>query len=147
MSTLFLYCKSLGGGLHHMGLLTSFFSIGRLISSTLFGYVSDRYNCRIVYILSLILGLVGNFIYFVPDIRVLLISRFLVGFSSGNISVCRTNVATMTRVDIRLKYLTILAISVYFGYALTPGLAGLTAKVGFSIWGLAVNAYTGTVYC
>ncbi|OQS06377.1 Major Facilitator Superfamily (MFS), partial [Thraustotheca clavata] len=142
MSTLFLYCKSLGGGLYELGLITSFFSIGRLISSTLFGYLCDKFSFRAVYILSALIGVVGNFIYFVPDPHTLLLSRFLVGFSSGILSVCRSNVASLTLVESRLKYLTILAISVYIGYALTPGLAGFMTKVSFSFWGLQVNSFT-----
>ncbi|EQC35048.1 hypothetical protein SDRG_07288 [Saprolegnia diclina VS20] len=142
MPTLFLYCQSLGGGLYEMGLLTSVYSVGRLISSTVFGYLCDKYSFRAVYIASALIGLVGNLVYAVPSTRALIISRFFVGVSSGNLSVCRSNVAAMTTVDVRLKYLTILAISVYFGYALTPGLGGVLTTVEFHIFGLPINPFT-----
>ncbi|KDO31836.1 hypothetical protein SPRG_03756 [Saprolegnia parasitica CBS 223.65] len=142
MPTLFLYCQSLGGGLYEMGLLTSVYSVGRLISSTVFGYLCDKHSFRAVYIASAIIGFAGNIVYFVPSTRALIISRFFVGVSSGNLSVCRSNVAAMTTVDVRLKYLTILAISVYFGYALTPGLDGFMTGIDYHILGLPLNELT-----
>ncbi|OQR87157.1 Major Facilitator Superfamily (MFS), partial [Achlya hypogyna] len=142
MPTLFLYCKSLGGGLYEMGLLTSVYSIGRLISSTVFGYMCDRYSFRSVYIVSAAVGLLGNIVYFVADPRALIASRFLVGVSSGNLSVCRSNVAAMTSTTMRLKYLTLLAISVYLGYALTPGVGGFLTRVDTTLLGRSINQYT-----
>ncbi|OQR93759.1 Major Facilitator Superfamily (MFS) [Achlya hypogyna] len=142
MPTLFLYCKSLGGGLYEMGLLTSVYSVGRLISSTVFGYMCDRYSFRLVYIVSAVIGLLGNVVYFVPNTSALIVSRFFVGVSSGNLSVCRSNVAAMTSLEVRLKYLTFLAISVYWGYALTPGLDGFMTGIDYHIFGLPLNEFT-----
>ncbi|KDO31785.1 hypothetical protein SPRG_03705 [Saprolegnia parasitica CBS 223.65] len=142
MPTLFLYCQSLGGDLYEMGLLTSVYSVGRLISSTVFGYLCDKYSFRAVYLMAATIGLAGNLVYVVPSTRALIFSRFFVGVSSGNLSVCRSNVAAMTTVDVRLKYLTILAISVYFGYALTPGLGGALTIVEFGFFGLPINPFT-----
>ncbi|EQC35047.1 hypothetical protein SDRG_07287 [Saprolegnia diclina VS20] len=142
MPTLFLYCQSLGGDLYLMGLLTSVFSLGRLISSTVFGYLCDRYSFRAVYIVSSIIGLVGNALYLLPHPQILLLSRFLVGVSSGNLSVCRADVAAKTHVEHRLKYLTMLALMVYLGYALTPGIGGLLSRVDLTVAGLHIDAYT-----
>jgi ceroid-lipofuscinosis MFS transporter 7 len=148
LPTLFLYCESLGGDLAAMGMLTSIFSIGRLISSTVFGWMCDRYSFRAVYIASSLMGLLGNLIYMMADdhvfssFHVLLLSRFVVGFGAGNRSVCRANVAAMTRVDQRLKYLTILAMVVFLGYALTPGLGGLMTDLDMYFLGLHLHALT-----
>ncbi|KDO31786.1 hypothetical protein SPRG_03706 [Saprolegnia parasitica CBS 223.65] len=148
LPTLFLYTQSFGGDLYEMGLLTSVFSVGRLISSTVLGWMCDRYSFRFVYLFSSFLGVVGNIIYVLADnptfdpIYVLLVSRFIVGFGAGNRSVCRANVAAMTHVSQRLKYLTILGMVVFLGYALTPGLGGLMAGTHFSIFGAKINELT-----
>jgi MFS transporter, ceroid-lipofuscinosis neuronal protein 7 len=148
LPTLFLYNQSLGGDLASMGLLTSVFSVGRLISSTVFGWMCDRYSFKFVYTVSSLVCLVGNAIYMLADasvtnsIAVLVVSRFLVGFGAGNRSVCRANVAALTTVDQRLRFLTILAAVVFLGYALTPGLGSLVAGTDFEIAGVYFNKYT-----
>uniref|UniRef100_A0AAV1VGS8 Major facilitator superfamily (MFS) profile domain-containing protein n=1 Tax=Peronospora matthiolae TaxID=2874970 RepID=A0AAV1VGS8_9STRA len=148
LATLFLYTKSLGGNLAFMGLLTSLFSVGRLISSTIFGWMCDHYSFRSVYLVSSGICLLGNFIYLMADIHVtnslplLAASRFIVGFGAGNRSVCRANVAAMTTINQRLRYLTILATVVFLGYALTPGLGSLVADVDVFFYGMHFNKFT-----
>ncbi|ETV96649.1 hypothetical protein H310_10335 [Aphanomyces invadans] len=148
MPTLFLYCQSLGGTLVDMGLLTSMFSVGRLISSFVFGWMCDRYTFRTVYILSSSIGILGNVIYLFADshvlssLEVLLVSRFIVGFGAGNRSVCRADVARMTSVEQRLKYITILCMVVFLGYALTPGMGAVLVGVDTSIMGLHLHELT-----
>ncbi|CAI5728928.1 unnamed protein product [Peronospora destructor] len=148
LATLFLYTKSLGGDLAFMGLLTSLFSVGRLLSSTVFGWMCDHYSFRSVYLVSSGICLLGNILYLMADIYVtnsllvLAVSRFTVGFGAGNRSVCRANAAAMTTVNQRLRYLTILATVVFLGYALTPGLGGLVAKVDIVFCGIHFNKFT-----
>ncbi|KAF0683862.1 Aste57867_24088 [Aphanomyces stellatus] len=150
LPTLFLYCQALGGGLADMGRATSIFSVGRVLSSILFGYMSDHVSFRAVHLLSAAIGVMGNLVYLVPtsphlspmaSMALLLLSRFLVGFGAGNVSVCRANVATMTPVAHRLQYMNRLALVVFLGYALSPGLGGLFAHVDVPLPGsLALNA-------
>lgn len=148
LATLFLYNESLGGDLAFMGLLTSLFSVGRLISSTIFGWMCDRYSFRSVYVVSSGICLLGNLIYLLADIHVadslgaLALSRFIVGFGAGNRSVCRADVAAMTTINQRLRYLTILATVVFLGYALTPGLGSLVADVDVLFCGVHFNKFT-----
>ncbi|KAG7389900.1 hypothetical protein PHYBOEH_007205 [Phytophthora boehmeriae] len=148
LATLFLYTKSLGGDLAFMGLLTSLFSVGRLISSTVFGWMCDRYSFRSVYLVSSGICLLGNLIYLMADthvtnsLTVLAASRFIVGFGAGNRSVCRANVAAMTTINQRLRYLTILATVVFLGYALTPGLGSLVADIDVFFGGMHLNKFT-----
>ncbi|TMW55331.1 hypothetical protein Poli38472_013222 [Pythium oligandrum] len=149
LATLFLYNQSLGGDLAFMGFLTSVFSVGRLISSTVFGWMCDRYSFKFVYIFSSGICLLGNVIYLLAErnlanggLYMLAVSRFLVGFGAGNRCVCRANVAAMTTVSQRLSYITVLAAVVFLGYALTPGLGGLVANVDVYILGIHLNKYT-----
>lgn len=148
LATLFLYSKSIGGNVAFMGLLTSLFSVGRLISSTVFGWLCDVSSFRTVYILSSVICLIGNFCYLLADAHttgsliLLAFSRFVVGFGAGNRSVCRANVAHITTVHQRLTYLTILATVVFLGYALTPGLGSLVAEVDTHVLGIHLNKFT-----
>lgn len=131
-----------------MGLLTSVFSVGRLLSSVYLGWLCDRCSFKTVYLLSTIICLVGNILYIVPSANIagskhiLAVSRFLVGFGAGNRSVCRANVAAVTTVKQRLKYITILSAVVFLGYALTPGLGSLTSDADFHILGAHINHFT-----
>ncbi|KAG7398713.1 hypothetical protein PHYBOEH_010663 [Phytophthora boehmeriae] len=148
LATLFLYTKSLGGDLAFMGMLTSLFSVGRLISSTVFGWMCDHYSFRSVYLVSSGICLVGNLIYLIADVHVtgsltaLAASRFIVGFGAGNRSVCRADVASITTINQRLTYLTMLATVVFLGYALTPGLGSLVANTDSYFLGVHFNKYT-----
>nr|CCA14525.1 Major Facilitator Superfamily (MFS) putative [Albugo laibachii Nc14] len=148
LPTLYLYGKSLGGSIAFMGILTSVFSVGRLISSTVFGWMCDRWTFKAVYIISSVICLFGNILYLLADQHVvnskylLAVSRFIVGFGAGNRSVCRANVAAITTVGQRLKYLTILATVVFLGYALTPGLGSLVANIDVYFLGVHFNQLT-----
>ncbi|KAI9921562.1 hypothetical protein PsorP6_000584 [Peronosclerospora sorghi] len=148
LPTLFLYTSSLGGDLAFMGLINSLFSLGRLFSSTMFGWLCDRYSFRSVYLVSTVICLIGNIIYTIADthmagsLTALAASRFIVGFGGGNRSVCRADVASITTINQRLPYMTILVCVVYLGYALTPGLGSLVANTDLVFYGLSLNKFT-----
>ncbi|OWZ05876.1 Major Facilitator Superfamily (MFS) transporter [Phytophthora megakarya] len=148
LATLFLYTKSLGGSMSHMGVMTSLFSVGRLISSMLFGWMCDHYSFRSVYLWSSAICLVGNIVYLLAEgyatggLIVLSASRFIVGFGAGNRSVCRADVAAMTTVSQRLPYMTILSTVEFLAYALTPGLGSLVANTDMFVLGIHVNQFT-----
>ncbi|EEY53432.1 Major Facilitator Superfamily (MFS) [Phytophthora infestans T30-4] len=148
LPTLFLYTSSLGGDLAFMGFINALFSVGRLFSSTVFGWMCDRYSFRSVYLISTFICLAGNIIYLVADehltgsLTALAFSRFIVGFGGGNRSVCRADVASVTTINQRLPYLTILVGVVFLGYALTPGLGSLVADTDLIICGVHLNKFT-----
>ncbi|EEY53434.1 Major Facilitator Superfamily (MFS) [Phytophthora infestans T30-4] len=148
LATLFLYAKSLGGGLSQMGLLTSLFSVGRLISSMLFGWMCDHYSFRFVYLVSSSFCLLGNIVYLLAEssvtgsLIVLSASRFIVGFGAGNRSVCRADVAAMTTISQRLPYITVLSTVEFLAYALTPGLGSLVASTDTYVLGIHMNQFT-----
>ncbi|KAI9920852.1 hypothetical protein PsorP6_000558 [Peronosclerospora sorghi] len=148
LATLFLYSKSLGGGVSYMGVLTSLFSVGRLLSSMLFGCMCDHYSFRSVYLLSSAICLVGNVLYLTAEgfgtgnLMVLSASRFLVGFGAGNRSVCRADVANLTTTNQRLPYMTLLSAVEFLAYALTPGLGSLVAHVDVFVLGIHFSPFT-----
>ncbi|CAH0480320.1 unnamed protein product [Peronospora belbahrii] len=148
LPTLFLYTSSLGGDLAFMGFINALFSLGRLFSSTAFGWMCDRYSFRSVYLISTFICLIGNVIYLLADkhmassLTALAASRFIVGFGGGNRSVCRADVASITTINQRLPYLTILVCVVFLGYALTPGLGSIVAETDLIFCGLHLNKFT-----
>uniref|UniRef100_K3WM91 Major facilitator superfamily (MFS) profile domain-containing protein n=1 Tax=Globisporangium ultimum (strain ATCC 200006 / CBS 805.95 / DAOM BR144) TaxID=431595 RepID=K3WM91_GLOUD len=150
LPTLFTYAQELGGDIVFMGLLTSLFSVGRFVSSLLFGWLCDRISFRALYNIAGAISIIGNILYvipYTPSIRskaLLGLSRCLVGFGAGNRSVCRANIAMLTNVDQRLEYFTIFATVVFLAYALTPGLGGVFGDIDVSIAGdyLELNRFT-----
>lgn len=138
LPTLYLYVMRMGGGVADLSILISIFSVGRLFGSTVFGKLVDVTSARQTFAVSLVVSLIGNAMYVLADnasggnifgftygMMLLLISRFVVGFGAGNRAVCRANVADLTSQSSRMRYMTILQATVYFGYAVTPGVASV----------------------
>uniref|UniRef100_M4B1Y6 Uncharacterized protein n=1 Tax=Hyaloperonospora arabidopsidis (strain Emoy2) TaxID=559515 RepID=M4B1Y6_HYAAE len=63
----------------------------------------------------------------------LALSRLVIGFGAGNRSVCRANIAMLTRVDQRLEYFTLFATVVFLAYALNPGLGSVIGETQIEI--------------
>ncbi|KAJ0412541.1 hypothetical protein ATCC90586_006908 [Pythium insidiosum] len=135
LPTLFSYSELLGGDLVFMGMLTSMFAAGRFFSSTFFGWLCDRVSFKVLYHICALIAITGNVLYilpYAPGLRsktLLAVSRFTAGLGGGNRSVCRANIAALTRVDQRLEYFTIFATVVFLAYALTPGVGGVFGDV------------------
>ncbi|KAJ0409870.1 hypothetical protein P43SY_005764 [Pythium insidiosum] len=135
LPTLFSYSELLGGDLVFMGMLTSMFAAGRFFSSTFFGWLCDRVSFKVLYHICALIAITGNVMYilpYAPGLRsktLLAVSRFTAGLGGGNRSVCRANIAALTRVDQRLEYFTIFATVVFLAYALTPGVGGVFGDV------------------
>jgi ceroid-lipofuscinosis MFS transporter 7 len=150
LPTLFIYVQELGGGMADIGLLTALFSVGRFFSSLLFGWLCDRTSFRVLYNVAGGCAMLGNLLYVLPyspsvhSRALLALSRFVIGFGAGNRSVCRANIAMLTRVDQRLQYFTLFATVVFLAYALTPGLGSVIDDTQVELAGdlLQFNRFT-----
>lgn len=124
--------------------------MGRFFSSLLFGWLCDRTSFRVLYNVAGCCAVVGNLMYVLPysasvhSRTLLALSRFVIGFGAGNRSVCRANIAMLTRVDQRLQYFTLFATVVFLAYALTPGLGSVVGDAQVKIAGdlLQFNRFT-----
>lgn len=105
------------------------FSGGRLLSSYLNGVMLDggysptRLLTPTVFslLLSLSLTLIGSIVYiYSSSIWMLIISRFLSGYGTGVLSNCRIFVSERTSSQSRTKYMSVLGITQFLGFALTP---------------------------
>eukprot|EP00937_MAST-01D_sp_MAST-1D-sp2_P004570 g4570.t1 len=147
LPSMYLFQLRLGGSNLFMCYLIAAFSAGRVISSTLLGVMSDRAGCRRTYIVALLISAAGNALYALSDYSclgsrwALLASRFVIGFGAGNRAVCRADVAAITRPAQRLRWITVLSATIFAGYALTPGLGSLLARVHGRALGVAWNEY------
>ena len=147
LPSMYLYQLRLGGNAMFMCLLISAFSLGRVISSTLLGLISDRRGCRSAYVLALLISAAGNALYALSDRSalnsryMLLVARFIVGFGAGNRAVCRADVAALTTSAARLRWITILSATIFAGYALTPGLGSAIARINGVFVGMQWNEY------
>ncbi|CAH0484244.1 unnamed protein product [Peronospora farinosa] len=150
LPTLYTYVQELGGGLKDISLLIALFSLGKFFSSLLLGWLCDRSSFQVLYNIAGSCAVLGNLMYVLPyspsvHSRMLLaLSRFVIGFGAGNRSVCRANIAMLTRVDQRLQYFTIFATVVYLAYALTPGFTVLVGDTQLQVAGglLHFNRFT-----
>ncbi|KAI9908677.1 hypothetical protein PsorP6_003654 [Peronosclerospora sorghi] len=101
-----------------------------------------------VYLFSTFVCLIGNIIYTIADthmarsLTAIDASRFIVGFGCGNRCLCCADVVSITTINQRLPYLTILVCVVYLGYALTPGLGSLVANTDLVFYDLSLNKFT-----
>jgi MFS family permease len=79
--------KELGGEEKDVGVVLSFFSIGLLIGSLLFGFISDRLGSRkLLMVLGLLMLILSTLIMIIiKEIWVLALGRFLQGLASGSI--------------------------------------------------------------
>lgn len=150
LPTLFTYSQELGGDIVFMGLLTSLFSLGRFVSSLLFGWLCDRMSFRALYNIAGVVSVLGNILYILPytpsihSKALLGFSRCVVGFGAGNRSVCRANIAALTNANQRLEFFTMFATVVFLAYALTPGLGSVFGNIEMNIAGdyLQLNRFT-----
>jgi ceroid-lipofuscinosis MFS transporter 7 len=140
----------LGGNAFLLSLCVALFSVGRAISSSVFGWVVARgsrsattpaakeeaatRSSRWSLVLSLIVALVGHIMFITADassmLWLLLISRIATGFGTGVLSVARTIVAVSTTPSQRVRYNAWLGIVAYLGFALTPIIGSVNVTFG-----------------
>ena len=101
--------QTVGGNVPELAYSISFFFIGRLIASLIFGYWADyRHSSREALIFGTIFSCIGNLLYsftFLGSVYVLYCSRLLVGFGSGILGVCRSFLAGISSEQDRTKYM------------------------------------------
>lgn len=132
LSTLFSYIVEVTGGAqddHARSMLSiaiALFSVGRLLASTVLGYWIDRSRPRVVLFWSLLLHAIGQVLYGFGGtwgLWAIMLSRFLIGFGSGTLGVCRSVAANLVDKTERGKQFAFLGMSKFIGYAITPAVA------------------------
>ena len=132
LPTLFLYVTTISQGntldaATVLGIVTSLFSIGRLIANLAFGHLLNYFSIRFVLVLSLIIHAIGQFLYIIAwydkNMIILCCSRFIIGIGSSSLGINRSFITVMVPSSKRTSAFSLLSGSKFVGYALTPGLA------------------------
>ena len=94
MPTLWPFVSSMGGNLIWQGFIVAAFSLGRVISSPLFGTLADMYGYRWVLVACNGIIVLGALLYTQSTtLEELFASQFVIGIGTGTLGVTRSYVA------------------------------------------------------
>ena len=152
LPTLSLYVASLGGSPSLLAVVVAAFSVGRLTSSVVYGYLSDRYQLHVPLMGSLMLGCVGHVLFILPPyvgsaagLPLLIVARLLTGFATGTLSLARAFTSRETAKVERTRFMSWLGIVQFAGFAFTPILGGIPVNWQLSSsW--TINTYVAGTY-
>ena len=132
-------CHKLGGTKKDLGLLVAMFSIGRLIITTTFGEMSDKFGHRFTLMVANIVLALGTLFwassYGFGDLGVLYLAQVMLGVGSGTLGVTRSYVVEQTAPERRTYVLARLSALQYAGFTVSP-IAGAALLVVGSSFGL-----------
>ena len=122
--TLWMLIRSLNGSKVTQGYAVSAFSFGRILSSPLFGRLSELHGYRPVLVLCNLVISLGCFIYTLgisfDNLYIIVMAQFIVGFGAGSLGVTRSYVAETTTKTERTSSMAYLCAFQYGGFAVTP---------------------------
>lgn len=147
--SLWLYIKHLGGDKRFLGYVVGTYSAGRLIGSILLGWWYNKRGAKEVLIVSLVCSIIGNVMYSlssVTNLWMIFISRTLVGFGTGILSVVRAFVAESTTKEQRLRFIAYSAAVQFIGFAVVPGGGALLTMIDFHIGSVPIDKFTSAGY-
>jgi multidrug resistance protein len=131
------YAVELGGGGMVVGVLVSSFSVAQLLSSPLWGRVSDRYGRRPALLIGLGFSSVAYVIFaYAGSIWMLLASRLVQGAGGGTTGVIQAYVADATEPEQRARSLGWISASTNLGVAIGPVIGSVAYGWGHEAPGL-----------
>jgi MFS family permease len=144
-----------GSGAALLGAAVASFSAGRLVSSFVFGALSERgFPYSALLQLTFLCTLFGQLLYAGADAMprgvaaavAIVASRAIIGFGSGILPTTRAVVAECTTVEVRMREYARLGFCKYVGYAITPGI-GTVLTMDTAILGrFRLNQYTAPAW-
>eukprot|EP01104_Vermistella_antarctica_P010889 TRINITY_DN2957_c0_g1_i2.p1 TRINITY_DN2957_c0_g1~~TRINITY_DN2957_c0_g1_i2.p1 ORF type:complete len:631 (-),score=121.52 TRINITY_DN2957_c0_g1_i2:206-2098(-) len=138
---------ALYGFLDHLGVSSKFqlgvtvavFSLGQTIGAPAFGWMCDKRNVRDVFVLSLLLTVVGDFLYaFSNNWPTVLVARFITGIGSGNQAIAQAFIATSTTAEDRTVRMGQLALASVASFAVGPAIGAGLSLVSIPIFSYVV---------
>lgn len=144
MPVLPFYATALDASPLQVTLIIASFSAMQLVSSPLWGRVSDRRGRRPLLIAGLFASAVSYLIFGLAEsVAVLLLSRMTAGAAGGTISVAQAYIADTTTHDERAHGLGLLGAASGLGVMLGPALGGFVSQWG----GLAAPGFVAAGLC
>lgn len=109
-----------------IGPLMGSFAFVQFFASPFWGALSDKIGRRPVILISTVISTVAYFIFgFANTFALILVSRILSGFGSGNIAAAQAYVADITPPEQRAKKMGIIGAAFGLGFAFGPTLGGV----------------------
>jgi DHA1 family tetracycline resistance protein-like MFS transporter len=139
------YAKEIGVPEWQVGMLAGSFAFVQFFASPFWGSLSDRIGRRPVILISTLISTVAYFVFgFANTFAIILISRILSGFGSGNISAAQAYIADITTPEKRAKTMGLIGAAFGMGFVFGPPLGGVIKTylgieyVGFITAGLCL---------
>jgi MFS transporter, ceroid-lipofuscinosis neuronal protein 7 len=131
---LFKLTTRLGGSTIDLGYIVAIFSIGRLVSSTPFGYLCDRQRHRLPLQIANITLLCGAILWanalITKSLNILFIAQFILGLASGTLGLTRSYVVERVHPKKRTEMISLLTALQYAGFTVSPILGAGVAWLG-----------------
>ena len=136
-----LYAKNLGATATVVGLLAASFPVAQLVSSPVWGYVSDRYGRRPALLVGLGASAFAYIVFgFAHTVWLLFLSRFVQGLGGGTTGVVQAYVADSMVPRERAKALGWLSAATSAGVIIGPAIGSFMHRFGEAAPGLFASA-------
>ena len=136
-----LYAKNLGATATVVGLLAASFPVAQLVSSPVWGYVSDRYGRRPALLVGLGASAFAYVVFgFAHSVWLLFVSRFVQGLGGGTTGVVQAYVADTMLPHERAKALGWLSAATSAGVLFGPGIGSFMNHFGDAVPGVFASA-------
>jgi multidrug resistance protein len=136
-----LYAKNLGASATTVGLLAASFPVAQLVSSPVWGYVSDRYGRRPALLVGLGTSAIAYIVFgFAHTVWLLFASRFVQGLGGGTTGVVQAYVADAMLPRERAKALGWLSAATSAGVIIGPAIGSFMVRFGEAAPGLFASA-------
>ncbi|MGN6507022.1 MAG: MFS transporter [Tepidisphaeraceae bacterium] len=149
-----IYARDFGASEFQATLLLSAYSLCQFIAAPLLGSLSDRVGRRPVLILSQAGSAIASItlafataVHFgnpLIGLAIIYVSRFVDGFSGGNLSAAQAYVSDIVEPQHKAKFMGLLGAAFGIGFALGPGIGGLLASIHPALAPLAAAAFSVT---
>jgi multidrug resistance protein len=136
-----LYAQNLGASATTVGLLAASFPVAQLVSSPVWGYVSDRYGRRPALLVGLGASAIAYVVFgFAHTVWLLFASRFVQGLGGGTTGVVQAYVADTMLPRERAKALGWLSAATSAGVIIGPAIGSFMHRFGEAAPGLFASA-------
>jgi MFS family permease len=145
LPTLSTFVEYLNGDSLILSLAVSLFSVGRFVGAPFLGWWYNKRGAMEVLAVALGIGVLANLAYtfaYISDKYVLLISRLVIGFSTGLLGVCRAHIAAKTTLEDRTQFMGYAGAVQFVGFSLVPGVNPIFSTIDTKFGGLTLNMIT-----
>lgn len=130
--TLWLNILSSGGNKFSQGFAVAAFSLGRVLTSPVFGTLSEVWGYRTVLIICNLVLICGAILYCLSStVQSIIFSQFIIGCGAGSLGVTRSYIAEKTPLHMRTVSLAYLTAFQYGGFTCTPIIGAILASLGY----------------